>query len=100
MEENEVVDAPEQNEDGVGALVMGKGGVTQKKSRRAPKKVEPVEIPDTKKIVYSAGNISWPGVGTLKAGFNVVTNEAAAQWTTLKRVREASVDEVKEFYGR
>lgn len=100
MEENEVIEAPEQIEDGVGALVMGNGGVTQKASRKPRKKAELIEIPETKTIVYSDGNISWPGVGTLKVGFNVVTNEAAAQWTTLKRVREASVEEVKEFYGR
>ena len=100
MEENEVVETPEQNEDGVGALIMGKGGVTQKASRKPRKKAAPVEIADDKTIVYSAGNISWPGVGTLKAGFNLVSKEAGKQWTTLKRVREASIEEVKEFYGR
>jgi len=93
------VTAPEPVEEGVGALVMGKTGVTQKQSRK-PRKTVVAPVADDKTIVVSQGNIDWSEVGKLKAGFNVVTKEAAAKWVTLKKVREASVEEVKEFYGR
>lgn len=98
MTENETT-APEPVEDGAGALIMGKTGVVQKPGRK-PRKKAVEEIPSDKTIVFSQGNLDWTGVGKLTPGFNVVTKEAAAQWVTLKKVREASVEEVKEFYGR
>lgn len=100
MEDNEKVEQESTNDEAEGALIMGKTGITTKKSRkpRAKPVVQPVE--SDKIILVSEGNVNWPGVGSLKVGFNVVSKTAAEKFVTLKKVREASVDEVKEYYGR
>lgn len=87
------------NDDGAGAIIMGKNGATQKPSRKkAP--VKKPEIEDDKALVWSDGNLNWSGVGTLKVGFNVVSKESAEKWVTLRKVRNASVEEAKEYYGK
>ena len=104
MEEKELVETPEAdesvNDDGAGALIMGKTGIVTKKSRKPRSKPAVAPVESDKTILISEGNIAWPGVGTLKVGFNVVSKTLAEKFVTLKKVREASVDEVKEYYGR
>jgi len=95
---NGTIEEAAPHEDGEGAIVMGRTGITTK-SPKKPRKVTPKPVESDKALVYSTGNITFPGVGELKFGFNVVSKTAAAKWVTLKKVREATVDEVKEFYG-
>ena len=95
---NETIEETAPHEDGEGAIVMGRTGITTK-SPKKPRKVAPKPVESDKALLYSAGNITFPGVGEIKYGFTVVSKEAAAKWLTLKKVREATVDEVKEFYG-
>lgn len=53
---------------------------------------------DEKQILFSSGNLNWAGVGKLESGFNLVSAEAAAKWLTHRKVRKATVEEVKEHY--
>lgn len=95
---DEVIEKAAVHKDDDSASVVGRGRVTtnapKKQRKQAPKPVESDRV-----LVYSSGNVNYPGVGEVKLGFNVVSKAAAEKWTKLKKVREATVEEVKEFYG-
>ena len=65
-----------------------------------PKETKKKESPKEKVALYSNGNITWSGVGSLEKGYNIVTKEAAEKWLTRKTVREASPQEVARHYGK
>ena len=98
MEETEET-ATEPVEEGVGAIVMGQSGIQTKKSRRPRKQAAPKPIEDDKMLVYSDGNIQFQRVGSVKVGFNVVSKTAGAEYIKHRKVREATTEEVKEYYG-
>jgi len=50
--------------------------------------------------IHSAKNMRWNGVGTISAGYNIVTEEEANKWTTLKGIRLATPEEVASYYGK
>jgi hypothetical protein len=79
------------NKDGV--VISRKAEKTVKKTIATPKKPKQIAL-------YSAKNLRWNGVGTLVKGYNVVNEEEAAKWKTLKAVREATPDEVATYYGK
>ncbi len=58
------------------------------------------EKPKEKVALYSIGNVSWNGVGTLEKGYNIVTKEASVKWLTRKSVREATPEEIAKHYGK
>lgn len=49
--------------------------------------------------LYSSKNIH-VGATSLKFGYNIVTEEAAAKWLKFKAVRKATAEEVKTAYGK
>jgi len=57
------------------------------------------EKPENKIAIYSEKNIRWQGLGGLSKGYNIVTEEAAEKWLTLKGIREATAQEVANHYG-
>lgn len=50
--------------------------------------------------VFSEKNVRWGGVGELSKGYNIVTEDAAAQWLTKNYVRKATPEEVATHYGK
>jgi hypothetical protein len=50
--------------------------------------------------VYSKRNLHWNGVGQLKIGYNIVSEEEAERWVTHKAVRSATPEEVAHYYGK
>lgn len=50
--------------------------------------------------IYSTRNVSWPGIGVIHKGYNIVTAEQAEQWLTRKHVRSATPQEVAQEYVR
>jgi hypothetical protein len=50
--------------------------------------------------VYSKKNIFWNGLGQLKIGYNIVSEEEAERWVTNKAVRQATPEEVATYYGK
>ena len=76
-----------------GALVSGKADKLNKK--------ETVTAKETKGVaLYSTKNVSWQGVGNLKKGYNIVSEEEAAKWQTRNHVRPATPEEVAAAYGK
>jgi len=76
-----------------GVVVSRRAERPVKKTTETPKKPKQIAL-------YSAKNLRWNGVGTLVKGYNVVNEEEAAKWKTLKAVREATPDEVATYYGK
>jgi len=78
------------NESGI--IASGSANRVQKVKEAAPK-------PKTKKVaVFSTKNVSWPGVGEIGKGYNIVTPEQAEKWLTRSHVREATPQEVSESF--
>jgi len=101
--DNVVVSDIEESGEGPGVAPLDSGaiGSTTVKHKPRPAKVEKPEVvaaEENKVAVLSNGNIHWDEVGSLKTGYNLVTEEAATKWTTLGGVRLATPEEVaKEF---
>lgn len=68
--------------------------------RQDPEQEPKVANPKEKVALFSKGNISWTGVGSLEKGYNIVTKEASVKWLTRKNVREATPQEVAKHYGK
>lgn len=53
-----------------------------------------------KVALYSQRNLFWDGVGELKSGYNIVTEEDSEKWIGHKAVRVATPEEVAKHYGK
>lgn len=53
-----------------------------------------------KVAVYSSKNLYWSEVGRLIKGYNIVTEEQAAKWLTMKYTRIASPEEIAGVYRK
>jgi hypothetical protein len=49
--------------------------------------------------IHSEKNMHWNGIGSIKKGYNIVTEEAADLWLTRKGIRKATAEEVASHYG-
>lgn len=104
-EEDSVIKSKQKNVSTptVPSVIQTDGGAIG--SRSAEKKSTPVEStkPSTgtnKVAVFAEKNLHWRGVGSVSAGYNIVTKEAAAKWLTQKSVRSATPEEVAAYYGK
>jgi hypothetical protein len=84
----------------VGLVGEGAIGSTTKKVSSVPKakvekKVEKVE----KVALHSTKNVSWPGVGKISKGYNIVKEDLADLWLTRDHVRTATPEEVAREFG-
>jgi hypothetical protein len=65
---------------------------TETKIVKEKKEVEKVAL-------YSTKNVSWPGVGKISKGYNVVSETSADLWLTRDHVRTATPEEVAREFG-
>lgn len=102
--EQEVIGKPQYGSDtvtGVGPLETGAIGVTQQK--REPKKPAPKakkENTEEKVALHSTRNVTWPEVGKVYRGYNVVSKTAADKWLTRDHIRIATPEEVAKAFGK
>jgi hypothetical protein len=80
------------NEDGV---VVSRGASRPKKEGIEIQKEEVVKV-----ALFSEKNLHWLGVGNIRPGYNIVTEEASKLWLTRRGVREATPQEVATYYGK
>jgi hypothetical protein len=80
------------NEDGV--LTVGSADTFKNKEFKKEEKVL-----DNKVAIFSEKNVHWQGIGGITKGYNIVTKEAAEKWLTRKGIREATPQEVANYYG-
>ena len=97
-------DLPDEKTEKVSAIgdVNGAIGSTSAERKKATKKSskkkeEPVE---EKVAVFSTRNVTWPNVGKVYRGYNIVSKEAADQWVTRDHIRLATPEEVAEEFGK
>jgi hypothetical protein len=53
----------------------------------------------TSTAIHSTKNVSWAGVGNVKRGYNIVSQEVAEKWLTRSHIRIATPEEVAREYG-
>lgn len=84
----------------VGSVADGAIGVATtprpaKKAAPAKKKVAQETV-----ALHSTKNVTWPGVGKVYSGYNVVDKAAADQWLTRSHIRVATPEEVAKAFGK
>lgn len=65
---------------------------------KLPKENKPT-LPQ-KVAIFSNKNIHWTGVGDIKVGYNIVSQEESEKWLLQKAVRKADPEEVALAYGK
>jgi hypothetical protein len=75
--------------------VIGTGTVKRKPAAKQPVKAEVEKV-----AVYSTKNVTWPGVGKVYKGYNIVTKEQAEKWSARDHIRIATPEEVAQEFGR
>jgi hypothetical protein len=91
--------APEEVQ-ALGAVAAGVIGATT-----APKAPEKIKTPKTRNeeetvAVKSTKNVSWPGVGKVYVGINIVTKSAADKWVTRSHISLPTPEEVAKEFGK
>jgi hypothetical protein len=84
----------------VGSVADGAIGVAS--APRPAKKAAPAKKKAAEDTValHSTKNVTWPGVGKVYTGYNVVDKAAADQWLTRSHIRVATPDEVAKAFGK
>jgi hypothetical protein len=50
--------------------------------------------------IHSTKNVSWPGVGKVLKGYNIVTKENSKKWLQRNHIRIAAPEEVAREFGK
>jgi hypothetical protein len=99
-----VIEAPSyqasEEVQALGSVAAGVIGATtapksteRKKSTKVAEKAETVALHSTK-------NVTWPEVGKVYRGYNIVDKDAAAKWLTRSHIRTATPEEVAKEFGK
>jgi hypothetical protein len=104
-QDNNVIssDLPDEKVKKVSAIgeVNGAIGSTTAERKKAPKKSSKkvAEPADEKVAVFSTKNVTWPEVGKVYRGYNIVSKDAAEKWATRSHIRIATPEEFAEEFG-
>ena len=108
------VDTVEEKQEVINAAVEGTGsepqvlgnvfgaiGTTTKAPTQEPKKssTKKAKKEDTVAI-HSTKNVTWPGVGKVYVGYNIVGKEESEKWLTRSHIRIATPEEVAREFGK
>lgn len=105
-EESSVIGAPRfpSTTDTVQAVgVTNNGAIGTTEAPKAPKKapVAPKKGKSEEKVaIHSTRNVTWPGVGKVYRGYNILSKSEAEQWLTRDHCRTATPEEVAKGYGK
>ena len=96
---------PEETVEKVAAIgdvngAIGSTSAERKKTTKKTSKKAEAEPVDEKVAVFSTRNVTWPGVGKVYRGYNIVSKEAADSWLTRSHIRLATPEEVAEEFGK
>jgi hypothetical protein len=92
-------EAPEEVQ-ALGSVEEGVIGATS--APKAPAKKKSAKAAEVKETValYSTKNVTWPGVGKVYRGYNIVEKDAAEKWLTRSHIRTATPEEVAKEFGK
>ena len=92
-----VEEAPKAPEQALGFL---RSGAIGSMAADGPKPSDATNVDNSDKVaVHSTKNVSWPEVGRVYRGFNIVTKAAADKWLSRDHIRIATPDELKAVLG-
>ena len=94
-----VYQAPEEVQ-ALGSVAEGVIGATT--APKAPEKKK-ASKPAAKKetlALYSTKNVTWPEIGKVYRGYNIVEKDAAEKWLTRSHIRTATPEEVAKEFGK
>jgi hypothetical protein len=89
-----------KTKEAIGAIPSGAIGI--KKAEDIFKKTKDVTIVKVKPetvAIHSTKNVSWPEIGKVLRGYNIVEKEIADKWLTRKHIRLATPEEVAREFG-
>lgn len=89
-----------KTKEAIGAIPSGAIGI--KKTEAITKKVKEDSPKKTKSetvAIHSTKNVSWPEIGKVLRGYNIVEKEIADKWLTRKHIRLATPEEVAREFG-
>lgn len=74
-------------------------GVIGSKLPKESKSEKTIPVSSAKKVaLFSTKNVSWPGVGKVFKGYNIVSESVSEKWLTRSHIRLAEPEEVaREF---
>lgn len=88
-----VAEAPKAPEQALGFL---RSGAIGSMAADGPKPSDAKNVDNSDKVaIHSTKNVSWPEVGRVFRGFNIVTKAAADKWLSRDHIRMATPDELK-----
>jgi hypothetical protein len=91
--------APEEVQ-ALGSVAAGViGATTAPKSTERKKSAKPAEKVETVAL-HSTKNVTWPEVGKVYRGYNIVEKDAAEKWLTRSHIRTATPEEVAKEFGK
>jgi hypothetical protein len=89
-----------KTKEAIGAIPSGAIGI--KKAEDIFKKTKNVAIVKVKPetvAIHSTRNVSWPEIGKVLRGYNIVEKDVADKWLTRKHIRLATPEEVAREFG-
>ena len=75
------------------------GATTAPKAPEIKRSAKTTEIKETVAL-YSTKNVTWPEVGKVYRGYNIVEKDAASKWLTRSHIRTATPEEVAKEFGK
>jgi hypothetical protein len=101
MEDNNVVISSEPKINKNVSVISDSNDVIGSNSVR---KTDTGNTPDVEEketvAIHSTKNVSWPGVGKILKGYNIVTKASAEKWLKRSHVRSATPEEVARSFGK
>jgi len=101
MEDNNVVISSEPKVNKNVSVISDNNDVIGSNSLR---KTDTGNNPDAEEkdtvAIHSTKNVSWPGVGKILKGYNIVTKSNAEKWLKRSHVRSATPEEVARSFGK
>jgi hypothetical protein len=101
---DDVIEAPAYSDPAPEVPALGNvngaiGVTTAPKESKKPAKKSSAPKKDTVAL-YSTKNVTWPGVGKVYRGYNIVEKDAAEKWLTRSHIRTATPEEVAKEFGK
>jgi hypothetical protein len=101
---DDVIEAPAYSDPAPEVPALGNvngaiGVTTAPKESKKPAKKSSAPKKDTVAL-YSTKNVTWPGVGKVYRGYNIVEKDAAKSWLTRSHIRVAEPEEVAKEFGK
>jgi len=101
MEDNNIVISSEPKTNKDSSFISDSNDVIGSNSAKKSDTGNTPEADESEKVaIYSTKNVSWPGVGKVLKGYNIVTSGNAKKWLERSHVRTATPQEVAKEFGR